>query len=88
MGPMASQVTSLTIVHSGADQTKTSKLLVTGLCAGNSPVTSEFPAQMASNTENVSIDDVIMGESARMSCFLTTLSTARVYTSLQINVSV
>ena len=34
---------------------KTSKLCVTGLCAGNSPVTGEFPAQMASNVENVSI---------------------------------
>ena len=34
---------------------KTSKLRVTGLCAGNSPVTSEFPTQMASNTKNVSI---------------------------------
>ena len=34
---------------------KTSKLRVTGLCAGNSPVTGEFPAQMARNTENVSI---------------------------------
>ena len=34
---------------------KTSKLRVTGLCAWNSPVTGEFPAQMASNTENVSI---------------------------------
>ena len=33
----------------------TSKLRVTGLCAGNSPVTGEFPAQMASNAENVSI---------------------------------
>ena len=34
---------------------KTSKLRVTGLCAGNSPVTGEFPAQMASDAENVSI---------------------------------
>ena len=34
---------------------KTSKLRVTSLCAGNSPVTGEFPAQMASNVENVSI---------------------------------
>ena len=34
---------------------KTSKLLVTGLCAGNSPGTDEFPAQMASNADNVSI---------------------------------
>ena len=32
-----------------------SKLRVTGLCAGNSPGTGEFPAQMASNAENVSI---------------------------------
>ena len=34
---------------------KTSKLRVTGLCEGNSPLTGEFPAQMASNAENVSI---------------------------------
>ena len=34
---------------------KTSKLLVTGLCAGNSPGTGEFPAQRASNAENASI---------------------------------
>ena len=34
---------------------ETSKLGVTGLCEGNSPVTSEFPAQRASNAENVSI---------------------------------
>ena len=34
---------------------KTSKLRVTGLCAGNSPVISEFPAQMASNPEKISI---------------------------------
>ena len=34
---------------------KTSKLRVTGLCAGNSPETGEFLAQMSSNTENVSI---------------------------------
>ena len=34
---------------------KTSKLCVTGLCEGNSPVTGEFPAQRTSNTENVYI---------------------------------
>ena len=34
---------------------KTSKLRVTGLCKGNSPGTGEFPAQMASIAENVSI---------------------------------
>ena len=34
---------------------ETSKLHVTGLCAGNSPGTGEFPPQMAINAENVSI---------------------------------
>ena len=59
---MASHITSLTIVYSvysDADKnktkTKTSKLRVTGLCEGNSPVTGEFPAQRASYAENDSI---------------------------------
>ena len=39
----------------GCKSKKTSKLYVTGFCAGNSPGTGEFPAQMASNAENVSI---------------------------------
>ena len=55
---MASQITTLTIVYStvcsGADK-KTSKLRVTGLCEGNSPMTGEFPAQRASNAEIFSI---------------------------------
>ena len=34
---------------------KLAKLRVTGLCDGNSSVTGEFPAQKASNAENVSI---------------------------------
>ena len=34
---------------------KTSKLRVTGLCEGYSPVTGEFRAQRASNEENISI---------------------------------
>ena len=59
MGTIASQITSLTIVYSavysGADKKKTSKLRVTGLCAGNSLVTGKFPAQMAHNAKNVSI---------------------------------
>ena len=59
MAAITSQITSLKIVYStvysGADQRKASKLRVTGLCAGNSPGTSEFPAQMASDAENVSI---------------------------------
>ena len=40
MGTMASQITSLTIVYSAVY---------------SSAVTGEFPAQMASNVENVSI---------------------------------
>ena len=34
---------------------QTLKLRVTGLCKGNSPLTGEFPAQKASDAENVSI---------------------------------
>ena len=34
---------------------KTSKLCVIGLCEGNSPMTSEFPALKASNEEDVTI---------------------------------
>ena len=58
MGAMASQITSLTIVYSNVYSgrlKKTWKLRVTGLCMGNSPVAGEFPAQMDSNKENVSI---------------------------------
>ena len=39
----------------GRRSKKISKLRVTGFCAGNSPVTGEFPAQMVSNAENVSV---------------------------------
>ena len=39
----------------GCRSKKTSELCVTGLCEGNSPVTSEFLAQRASYMENVSI---------------------------------
>ena len=59
MGAIASEIISLTIVYSIVyfkhRWRKTSKLRVTGICVGNSPVTGEFPAQMASNAENASI---------------------------------
>ena len=59
MGAMVSQIASLTIVCSAVYSMrrwqKTSKLRVSGLCAGTSPVTGEFPAQRASNAANVSI---------------------------------
>ena len=57
MGMIASKITSLTIVYSTfySDTDKKPKPCVTGLCVENSPGTGEFPAQMASNAENVSI---------------------------------
>ena len=59
MSAMASQITSLTFVwfpvYSRRRSKKTSKLCVTVLYAGNSPVTGDFPAQRACNAENVSI---------------------------------
>ena len=58
MGVIACQITSLTIVYSAVYSStykKNIKIRVNGLCAGNSPMTGEFPVQMASNTENVSI---------------------------------
>ena len=59
MGAIASQITSLTIiystVYSGADHRKRQSSALLALCAGNSPVTGEFPAQRASYAENLSI---------------------------------
>ena len=45
------------VVYSGADLKKKNppKLRVTGLCAGNSPMISEFLARRASNAESISI---------------------------------
>ena len=75
MSAMACQVTSLTIVYptvySRCRSQKTSKLRVTGLCEENSPVTDEFPAQRASNVENVSIWWVMMFCSV---CFTTQIA--------------
>ena len=59
MGAIASQITSLAVVYSAvysdADQRKHKKLRITGLCAGNSPETGEFPSQMANNAQKISI---------------------------------
>ena len=58
LNAMASQITSLTIVYSTVysrrRSKKTSTLHVIGICEGNSPLFAEFPAQRASNAENVS----------------------------------
>ena len=89
MSAIASQITSLKIVYStiysDVDQRKTSKIRVTGLCVGNSPVTGEFPAQMASNWKMFPFDDVIMrrlvrpvvGNWAENSKFIATLNQLR-----------
>ena len=59
MGMLAFRITSTTIVYSTLYSRriskKTPKVRITGLSAGNSQVTSEFPTQRASNAENVSI---------------------------------
>ena len=59
MSPMVSPITSLTIVYStvysGADQRKHQSSASLVFCEGNSLETGEFPAQRASNAENVSI---------------------------------
>ena len=59
MGAIPSQITSFMVILLNRlfrrRSKKTSKLRVTGLCAGNSPGTGEFPAQMAIYAENVSI---------------------------------
>ena len=61
MDAMASQITSVSIVYStiysGADKRKHQSSALLAICAGNSPVIAEFPAQLASKgkAENVSI---------------------------------
>ena len=53
---MASQIIDcLTQPFVQAQTKEFTKLRVTGLCEGNSPVTVEFPAHEASNAENVSL---------------------------------
>ena len=59
MGAMASQITILTnvnsTIYSGTDQRKHQISASLAFCAGNYRGTGEFPAQLASNAENVSI---------------------------------
>ena len=75
MGAMASQINSLTIVHStvctGADQRKHQPFIQAHIkenikAPRHWPLCGEFPAQIASNAENVFIwwrhhDDIGMG---------------------------
>ena len=57
MSAMTSQITNFAIVYSTVYRRskKTSKLRVTGLCEGKSPMTGESPLPMASNADSVSI---------------------------------
>ena len=66
MDTVASQITSPTIVYStvfGRGSKKTSELRVTGLCAGNSQVTGEFPHKWLVTRKMFPFDDVIMNNS-------------------------
>ena len=65
MSAMASQIIGVSIVYSiicsGVDQRKHQSSNSLAFVSGISPVTGEFPAQSASNTENVSINfDVVI----------------------------
>ena len=57
MSAMASQITGHKIVYPAvySDQRKRQSSSSLAFFAENSPVTGEFPAQRASNTENISI---------------------------------
>ena len=58
MSTMASQIASLTSVYSLEIQVQIKENIKAPrhwLCVGNSPETGKFPAQRASNAENVSI---------------------------------
>ena len=64
MGAMASQITSFPIVYltvySGPDLRKHQSSASLAICAGNSPVTGEFPAQRPVMRKMFPFDDVIM----------------------------
>ena len=64
MSPMASQITSLTIVYStiysGADQRKHQSSAPLSFVGGNSPMTGEFPHKGPVTRKMFPFDDVIM----------------------------
>ena len=66
---------------------KTSKLRATGPCAGNLPVTGEFPAQRASKAEMFPFDDVIVqhhGANLVMSSITHPIAVLTVWTSAEV----
>ena len=54
MGAMASHITSLTMDYTTVQGEHQSSASL-AFCVGNSPVTGEFPTQIATDAENVSI---------------------------------
>ena len=78
MSAMVSQITGVCLLNRlfRCRSKKTSKLRVTGLCEGNSPMTGEFPSQRISNAEMLLFDDVIM---ARIPLSSLTLDTRRLW---------
>ena len=61
---------------------ETLKRSVTGLCMGNSPLTGEFPAQMASNAENVSI--LWRHHDGKQALFVLLMSTSAIINALTV----
>ena len=58
MGPMASQITSLSLFTQPVIQAQINENVKASrpcLCEGNSPMTREFPSQRASDAENLSM---------------------------------
>ena len=58
MSVIASQISLMIVystINSGADHRFHQRSASLAFCAGNSPVTGEFPAQRVINAENVSI---------------------------------
>ena len=53
MGAMTPQTTGISIINSTVFSGADKKTHQSSACEGNSPVTREFPAQRASNAENV-----------------------------------
>ena len=60
MGAMSSRITSLTIIYLFTQPFIQAQIKENIKAPYHWPLCGEFPAQMASNAENVPIDDIIM----------------------------
>ena len=88
MTTIASQITSLTVVYStvysDADQRKSSKLRVTGLCVGNSPGLVNSPHKGPVTRKMLPFDNVIMIMMIVVYLFVVLMSSNHVYTLISI----